>query len=68
MDDKELKTSTFQRVYQYLKRHNERNFKDLDKFTYRQGSVEGSATEFLNECLTCLMYVQPINFYIIIYN
>lgn len=37
--------ATFQRVYQYLSQDKAR--KNLDRFTYRDGSVEGTIQDFL---------------------
>ena len=37
--------ATFQRVYQYLRR--DRAGKNLDRFTYRDGAVEGTIEDLL---------------------
>ena len=49
MDDEEFRSSTFQRVYQYLRRHIAKY--DLDAFSFT-GSVEGSAQDCLYLLLT----------------
>ena len=40
MDEAEFRSPTYQRVYQYLRRHIARI--NLDRFSYQSGSVEGS--------------------------
>lgn len=45
MDQKEFQRVSYQRVYQYLKRHDARE--DLDGFTY-QYSIEDTTTECLD--------------------
>ena len=45
MDDKEFRNPTFQRVYQYLRRHTDSM--NLDRFKYQQGNVEGSTSNCL---------------------
>lgn len=49
MDEKEFKSSTFQRVFQYLKGRAE--CKNLDQFKYSLGSIEGNPAELLDICL-----------------
>ena len=49
MDDKEFKSSVFQRVFQYLQRHI--GHIQLDKFTYTDSSVEGKPLECLEVLL-----------------
>ena len=49
MDDKEFNSSMFQRVFQYLQRHNANV--SLDRFMYAESSVEGTAME----CLVVLL-------------
>ena len=44
MDESEFKGSTFQRVYQYLRRRDQN--KNLDLFTF-QGNVEGTMSDCL---------------------
>ena len=44
MDEEEFRSSTFQRVYQYLRRHIAKY--DLDDFLYT-GSVEGNPADCL---------------------
>ena len=48
MDDEEFRSSTFQRVYQYLRRHIAKF--DLDAFSF-SGVAEGSAAD----CLSLLL-------------
>ena len=40
MDKNEFENDTFQRVYQYLRRHATNS--NLDRFTYNKGTVEGT--------------------------
>ena len=49
MDDEEFKSSTFQRVYQYLRRHDS-SPSLLDQFKY-EGRIEGSITDCLQHLL-----------------
>ena len=53
MDQKEFESETFQRVYQYLRRHAAGN--NLDRFSYIRGTTEGTP----HDCLqTFLMLVR----------
>lgn len=45
MDEVEFHGPTFQRVYQYLRRHTAGQ--NLDTFSYIPGSVEGDVADFL---------------------
>lgn len=45
MDDIEFRSDSFQRVYQYLRRHAANH--NLDTFIYSQGSVEEGPCDFL---------------------
>ena len=45
MDQKEFESETYQRVYQYLRRHTANS--NLDRFFYHMGSVEGSPQDCL---------------------
>ena len=49
MDDKEFRSSYFQRVYQYLKRHI--SSVSLDRFSYTPELVEGNHIECLQVLL-----------------
>ena len=49
MDDEEFRSSIFQRVYQYLRRHIAKY--DLDAFSFT-GSVEGNVSDCLFLLLT----------------
>ena len=49
MDDKEFRSSVFQRVFQYLQRHIARS--PLDRFMYTESSVERTPME----CLVVLL-------------
>lgn len=49
MDKKEFESETFQRVYQYLKRHTLGS--NLDTFSYAMGSTEGTS----DDCLQILL-------------
>lgn len=49
MDEEEFRNSTFQLVYQYLRRHIAKY--DLDEFSFT-GAVEGSAADCLYLLLT----------------
>ena len=49
MDKKEFESGTFQRVYQYLRRHAAGN--NLDRYSYTRGSVEGTP----QDCLQILL-------------
>ena len=49
MDEEEFERSTFQRVYQYLRRQ-DRDPKLLDRFKY-EGRVEGNIADCLQHCL-----------------
>lgn len=49
MDDGEFKSSMFQRVYQYLKRHDS-SPNLLDQFRY-EGKIEGNITDCLQHIL-----------------
>ena len=49
MDEKEFRTSHFQRVYQYLRRHS--SLAPLDRFSYSPGLVEGQHVECLQVLL-----------------
>ena len=56
MDQKEFESETFQRVYQYLRRHAAGN--NLDRFSYIRGTTEGTP----HDCLqTFLMLVRENN-------
>ena len=50
MDQKEFASESFQRVFQYLKRHAGRS--NLDKFSYKKGRVEGTRQDCLQTFLT----------------
>ena len=45
IDEKVLRSSTFQRVYAYLSRYS--TGKPLDKFIYHKGSLEVNTTDFI---------------------
>ena len=45
MNEDLYKSPQYQIVYQYLRRHKQK--KNLDVFTYRQNSVEGTAADCL---------------------
>ena len=45
MDRNEFESESFQRVYQYLRRH--ATGESLDKFSYNNDSIEGTLTECL---------------------
>ena len=49
MDDKEFRSSVFQRVFQYLRRHIGRI--PLDRFTYPMNSIEGRPMDCLEVLL-----------------
>ena len=49
MDDKEFRSSVFQRVFQYLRRHIGRI--PLDRFTYPMNSIEGRTMDCLEVLL-----------------
>ncbi|PKU34399.1 hypothetical protein llap_15296 [Limosa lapponica baueri] len=49
MDEKEFYDETFQRPFQYLKRYDQGH--NLDTFYYKEGSVEGSPAECLQQFL-----------------
>ena len=46
MDEDEFKSDTYQRVYQYLRRHVKNS--NLSVFTYSQGNIEGTPQDCLN--------------------
>ena len=50
MDDTEFSSSTFQRVYKYLKKHSINP--DLDHFTFH-GSTEDTTTDYLDLFIRC---------------
>ena len=55
MDEKEFESETYQRVYQYLRRHTANS--NLDKFFYHRGSVEGSPQDCLETYFKYIMHL-----------
>ena len=49
MDEEEFRSESYQRVYQYLRRHITRT--NLDRFSYSHESVEGTP----HDCLQILL-------------
>ncbi|XP_013361468.1 PREDICTED: E3 ubiquitin-protein ligase RNF213 isoform X2 [Chinchilla lanigera] len=57
MDEREFRSETFQRPYQYLRRfHHKQN---LDTFQYQEGSVEGTPEECIQHLLIYCGVVNP---------
>ena len=50
MDEEEFENSTFQRVYQYLRRHDS-DPRLLDRFKYKNNIIEGNITDSLQHLL-----------------
>ena len=61
MDLDEFNGPTIQRVYQYLRRH--ASNKNLDRFSYMMGSIEGTVKDFLT---LAIRYVQLHMHYIVL--
>ena len=57
MDEEEFRAPTFQRVYQYLRRHIAKY--DLDVFSFT-GAVEGTPADCLNLLLMSVLFIPGI--------
>ncbi|XP_076693046.2 E3 ubiquitin-protein ligase RNF213-like [Callospermophilus lateralis] len=57
MDEREFRSATFQRPYQYLKRFHQKQ--NLDTFQYQAGSVEGTPGECIQHLLIYCGVINP---------
>ncbi|XP_047401153.1 E3 ubiquitin-protein ligase RNF213 isoform X1 [Sciurus carolinensis] len=57
MDQREFRSATFQRPYQYLKRFHQKQ--NLDTFQYQEGSVEGTPGECIQHLLIYCGVINP---------